>query len=71
VYNPKIITKPVSHQKAHPIHSNICQRLDKHPLEIAFPTVFIATLRLLANLPKRLQVALGKRLARTSDGKPS
>lgn len=50
---------------------HICQRLDKHPLEIAFPTVFIATLRLLANLPKRLQVALGKRLARTSDGKPS
>ena len=45
--------------------------LEKRPLQIAFPTPFIAILRLLANLPKRLQVALGKRLARTSDGKPS
>ena len=49
---------------------HICQRLEKRPLEIAFPAPFIAILRLLANLPKRLQVALGKRLARTSDGKP-
>lgn len=50
---------------------HICQRLKKRPLEIAFPTMFIFSLRLLANLPKRLQVALGKRLARNSDGKPS
>ena len=50
---------------------HICQRLKKRPLEIAFPTLFILSLRLLANLPKRLQVALGKRLARNSDGKPS
>ena len=50
---------------------HICQRLEKRPLEIAFPTLFIAILRVLANLPKRLQVALGKRLARTSDGKAS
>ena len=50
---------------------HICQRLEKRPLEIPFPAPFIVILRLLANLPKRLQVALGKRLARTSDGKPS
>lgn len=50
---------------------HICQRLEKRPLEIAFPTLFIAILRVLANVPKRLQVALGKRLARTSDGKAS
>lgn len=50
---------------------HICQRLEKRPLEIAFPAPFIVILRLLANLPKRLQLALGKRLARTSDGKPS
>ena len=56
---------------AHKAARHICQRLEKRPLEIAFPTLFIASLRLLANLPKRLQVALGKRLARTSDGKPS
>lgn len=48
---------------------HICRRLEKRPLEIAFPTLFIACLRLLASLPKCLQVALGKRLARTSDGK--
>ncbi|MFJ7883580.1 SDR family NAD(P)-dependent oxidoreductase [Pseudomonas sp. NPDC096917] len=45
----------------------ICQRLEKRPLEISFPTVFIVILKLLASLPKRLQVAIGKRLARTSD----
>jgi len=56
---------------AHKAARHICQRLQKRPLEIAFPPLFIATLRLLASLPKRLQVALGRRLARTSDGKPS
>ena len=50
---------------------HICQRLDKRPLEIAFPTLFIAILKLLSSLPKRLQLALGKRLARNSDEKPS
>lgn len=44
---------------------HICQRLEKRPLEIAFPALFIACLRLLATLPKRLQLTLGKRLART------
>ena len=42
----------------------IAERLDKRPLEIAFPGPFIAALRLLAALPQRLQWALGKRLAR-------
>ena len=46
---------------------HICQRLEKRPLEISFPTAFIVILKLLASLPKRLQVAIGKRLARTSD----
>lgn len=50
---------------------HICQRLDKRPLEIAFPTLFIAILKLLSSLPKRLQLAMGKRLARNSDEKPS
>ena len=46
---------------------HICQRLEKRPLEIAFPAPFIVLLRLLASLPKRLQVALGKRLARNGE----
>ena len=44
---------------------HIAQRLDKRPYEIAFPGPFIAALILLAHLPKRLQLALGKRLARS------
>jgi NAD(P)-dependent dehydrogenase (short-subunit alcohol dehydrogenase family) len=44
----------------------IAERLDKRPYEIAFPGPFIAILLLLAHLPKRLQVAIGKRMARTS-----
>ncbi|MCG4454261.1 SDR family NAD(P)-dependent oxidoreductase [Pseudomonas sp. MMS21-TM103] len=45
---------------------HIADRLDKQPYEIAFPGPFIAILLLLAHLPKRLQVAIGKRMARTS-----
>ncbi|MFG0379374.1 SDR family NAD(P)-dependent oxidoreductase [Pseudomonas sp. zbq_18] len=44
---------------------HIAQRLEKRPLEIAFPRLFIATLILLSHLPGRLQLALGKRLARS------
>ncbi|MGV8844357.1 MAG: SDR family NAD(P)-dependent oxidoreductase [Pseudomonas sp.] len=44
---------------------HIAQRLDKRPYEIAFPGAFIAALILLAHLPKRLQLALGRRLARS------
>ena len=50
---------------------HICQRLENRPLEIAFPWSFIATLKLMASLPKRLQLAIGERLARTSDETPS
>ncbi|WP_300653153.1 SDR family oxidoreductase [Pseudomonas sp.] len=45
---------------------HIAERLDKQPYEIAFPGPFIAILLLLTHLPKRLQVAIGKRMARTS-----
>ncbi|MFA5679247.1 MAG: SDR family NAD(P)-dependent oxidoreductase [Pseudomonas sp.] len=44
----------------------IVTRLAQRPLEIAFPGPFIAVLRLLGCLPQRLQLALGKRLARTN-----
>lgn len=44
---------------------HIAERLDRRPLETAFPRLFIATLILLSHLPGRLQLALGKRLART------
>jgi NAD(P)-dependent dehydrogenase (short-subunit alcohol dehydrogenase family) len=43
---------------------HITTRLDKRPLEIAFPGPFIAALRVLAMLPQRLQLALGRRMAR-------
>ncbi|MDY7559019.1 SDR family NAD(P)-dependent oxidoreductase [Pseudomonas sp. 10B1] len=47
---------------------HIAERLQRshRPLEIAFPTAFILSLRLIAMLPKRLQLLLGKHLARTS-----
>ncbi|MDX1298835.1 MAG: SDR family NAD(P)-dependent oxidoreductase [Pseudomonas sp.] len=44
---------------------HIAERLDQQPVEIAFPGPFIAILKLLGHLPKRLQVALGARMART------
>ena len=46
--------------------SHIAKRLNQRPLEIAFPGVFIAILWLLAHLPKRLQLAIGTRMARSS-----
>nr|WP_272887467.1 SDR family NAD(P)-dependent oxidoreductase [Stutzerimonas stutzeri] len=45
---------------------HIARCLERRPLHIAFPAPFIAVLRLLSLLPARLQVALGRRLARTS-----
>jgi NAD(P)-dependent dehydrogenase (short-subunit alcohol dehydrogenase family) len=47
----------------------IARRLEKpgRPLEIAFPWAFILILKLLALLPERLQLALGKRMVRTSN----
>ncbi len=47
---------------------HIVARLPKRPLEIAFPGSFIAALHVLGWLPQGLQLALGKRLARTSQG---
>lgn len=44
---------------------HIAARLDKRPLEITFPAPFILTLKLLGLLPKRLQLAIGRRLARS------
>jgi NAD(P)-dependent dehydrogenase (short-subunit alcohol dehydrogenase family) len=46
---------------------HIAERLQRRhrPLEIAFPAPFIFLLRLLSILPVRLQLALGKRMART------
>ncbi len=43
----------------------IVERLDQRPLEIAFPKPFIAALLLLAHLPGRLRLALGRRLSRS------
>ncbi|MCU9949291.1 SDR family NAD(P)-dependent oxidoreductase [Pseudomonas sp. PDM13] len=43
---------------------HIVQRLPRRPLEIAFPGPFIFALRLLARLPARLRLALGRRLVR-------
>ena len=42
----------------------IARRLTKQPYEISFPLPFVGILRLIGALPKFLQVAIGKRLAR-------
>lgn len=42
----------------------IHRRLQRRPLDIAFPATFITALKLLAWLPGRLRLAIGKRLAR-------
>jgi NAD(P)-dependent dehydrogenase (short-subunit alcohol dehydrogenase family) len=47
----------------------IARRLPAQPCEINFPKPFIAILRLLGALPKWLQVAIGKRLARPAGQK--
>lgn len=43
---------------------HILKRLPSRPYEIAFPGLFIAALGLLASLPKRIQLAIGKAMAR-------
>jgi NAD(P)-dependent dehydrogenase (short-subunit alcohol dehydrogenase family) len=43
----------------------IAERLHQQPFEINFPGPFIALLKLLSHLPKRVQVAIGARMARS------
>ncbi|MDE1165053.1 MAG: SDR family NAD(P)-dependent oxidoreductase [Pseudomonas sp.] len=45
----------------------IAERLHKRPLEIAFPTLFISILRVLAWLPMRLQLGIAKRMVRQGE----
>ncbi|MFZ4964648.1 MULTISPECIES: SDR family NAD(P)-dependent oxidoreductase [Pseudomonas] len=44
----------------------ICEKLHKRPLEISFPALFMAGLWPLSRLPKRLQLAIGRRMARNN-----
>jgi hypothetical protein len=39
----------------------------RRPLEIAFPLPLVLTLKLLALLPERVQLTLGKRMMRDAD----
>jgi len=73
--SPGFVDTPLSRQNDFPMPMrwsvdraarHIATRLERRPLEIAFPGPFIAALRLLGLLPKRLQLALGKRMARTA-----
>ncbi|NER61322.1 SDR family NAD(P)-dependent oxidoreductase [Pseudomonas sp. MAFF212428] len=50
---------------------HIAERLDRQPFEIAFPRLFISSLRLVAWLPLRLQLALGKRMSRPPREEPT
>ncbi|WP_439886251.1 SDR family NAD(P)-dependent oxidoreductase [Pseudomonas sp. MBLB4123] len=71
--SPGFVDTPLTRQNDFPMPmrwpvqraaEHIASRLDKRPLEIAFPRPFIAALRLLAHLPGRLQLAIGRRMAR-------
>jgi NAD(P)-dependent dehydrogenase (short-subunit alcohol dehydrogenase family) len=44
---------------------HIFAKLEKRPLEIAFPALFIATLWPLSKLPNRAQLIIGKRMLRS------
>ena len=44
----------------------IVEKLKKRPLEIAFPALFMAVLWPLSKLPGRVQLAIGKRMVRSS-----
>lgn len=44
----------------------IVEKLKKRPLEIAFPALFMAMLWPLSKLPGRVQLAIGKRMVRSS-----
>ncbi|HLD67131.1 MAG TPA: SDR family NAD(P)-dependent oxidoreductase [Pseudomonas sp.] len=71
--NPGFVDTPLTRQNDFPMPMRwpvakaarfIAQRLKKRPYSISFPGPFIALLSLLGHLPKSLQLALGKRLAR-------
>lgn len=75
VVNPGFVDTPLTEQNdfAMPMRwparraaRYIASRIQRQrrPLEIAFPGPFILTMRLLAFLPLRLQLAIGKRMAR-------
>lgn len=71
--NPGFVDTPLTRRNDFPMPmrwpveraaQHILERLERRPLEIAFPAPFIAGLRLLSWLPARLQFAIGRRLAR-------
>jgi short-subunit dehydrogenase len=73
VINPGFVDTPLTAANDFPMPQRwsaeqaaqfICARLDKHPRDITFPALFTRVLRLLAHLPTRWQVGIGKRLAR-------
>ncbi|PSS58754.1 SDR family oxidoreductase [Pseudomonas sp. BBP2017] len=78
--SPGFVDTPLTQQNDFPMPmrwtankaaAHIVARLEKRPMEIAFPWPFIGALRLLALLPQRLQLALVKRMARTATEQPS
>ncbi len=78
--NPGFVDTPLTRENDFPMPmrwtaqraaQHIVKRLKDRPLEINFPSLFIAGLTLLAMLPKSLQLTIGKRLARPSTETPS
>jgi len=73
VVSPGFVDTPLTQQNDFPMPmmisaekaaAYIARHLDKRPLEIAFPPVFIAALWCLSRLPARLKLIIGKRLVR-------
>lgn len=78
--NPGFVDTPLTRDNDFPMPmrwsaeraaQHIATHLERRPLEINFPRLFIAGLTLLAMLPKSLQLTVGKRLARPSTETPS
>lgn len=78
--SPGFVDTPLTQQNDFPMPmrwtvnkaaAHIAARLEKRPMEIAFPWPFIGALRLLAILPQRLQLAVAKRMTRTATEEPS
>jgi short-subunit dehydrogenase len=78
VINPGFVDTPLTAKNDFPMPMRwsaaqaarfIADRLErsKRPLAISFPFLFILTLKTLAMLPGRLQLALSKRMVRTAD----